>query len=182
VGVAPGEPATDLATLLGRASGEGGKVITAFAVDAWSRVYPELSFDEAIVDRAERLARLVARRCLIGPSRFVTALGTTLLPERLLTIGITADPRWAARLAENTPSDPIAAPLLVAQGGKDQIVLPEVTLDHVRGRCARGERVELRVYPEEGHISLPEQAGDDILEWTATRFGGEAVPAGCIGI
>ena len=45
VGVAPGEPATDLATLLGRASGEGGKVLTAFAVSAWSRVYPELSFE-----------------------------------------------------------------------------------------------------------------------------------------
>jgi alpha-beta hydrolase superfamily lysophospholipase len=64
VGVAPGEPATELATLLGRASGEGGKVLTAFAVHAWSRVYPKLSFEEAM--RADRLARLVAGRCLIG--------------------------------------------------------------------------------------------------------------------
>ncbi len=182
VGVAPGEPATDLATLLGRASGDGGKVLTAFAVSAWSRVYPELSFDEAIADRAERLARLVGGRCLIGPSRFVTALGTTLLPERLLAFDVTADPRWAARFAQNTPSDPIAAPLLVTQGGVDQIVSPDVTRDHVRSRCARGERVELRVYPEEGHISLPGRAGTDILEWTAARFAGEPVPAGCRGI
>ena len=182
VGVAPGEPATDLATLLGRASGQGGKVLTAEAVYAWSRVYPELSFDEAIVDRAELLAREVARRCLVGPSRFLTVLGTTLLPERLLAIDLVADPRWAARFAQNTPSDPIAAPLFVTQGGVDQIVLPDVTLDHVRGRCARGERVELRVYPEEGHISLPRRAGPDILEWTAARFADEPVPAGCVGI
>ncbi len=157
-------------------------MLTAEAVYAWSRVYPELSFDEAIVDRAELLAREVARRCLVGPSRFLTALGTTLLPERLLAIDITADPRWAARLAQNTPSDPIAAPLLVAQGGKDQIVLPDVTLDHVRDRCARGERVELRVYPEANHLTLPGQAGPDILDWTAARFAGEPVPAGCSGI
>jgi hypothetical protein len=68
---------------------------------------------QAITDCGERAARFVSRRCLVGPSRFVTALGTTLLPDPLLVIDETADGRWAARLAENTPACGIGVPLLV---------------------------------------------------------------------
>lgn len=47
---------------------------------------------------------------------------------------------------------------------------------------AEGVYAWSRVYPEEGHISLPVQANPDILEWTAARFAGEPVSAGCRGI
>ncbi len=182
VGVAAAEPATDLRTLLGRASGPAGKVLTSEAVYAWSGVYPELSFNEAITDRAERAARFVARRCLVGPSRFVTALGTTLVPDPLLALDVTADPRWAARLVENTPAGGIGVPLLVTQGEADTIVLPDVTREHVRGRCVRGERVEYRTYPGATHRTLPARAGTSMLDWVAERFAGDAVPVGCIGV
>ena len=182
MGAAPAEPATDLATLLGRASGEGGKVLTAEAVYAWSRLYPELSFDEAVRPRARRLARAVARRCLVGPERFVTALGAAVLPQWLLAIDVTRDPRWAARLAQNTPRGPIAAPLLVTQGGRDAIVLPDVSRAEVRARCRRGERVEYREDPEANHLTLPARAGDEIVAWAAARFAGRPVPAACVGL
>jgi alpha-beta hydrolase superfamily lysophospholipase len=181
-GVAVAAPATDLAGLLAGASGAAGKVLTAEAVYAWSRVYPELSFDEAIVDRAERAARLVARSCLDGPSRFLTAAGAALLPERLLAFDVTEDPRWAARIRRNTPTGPIAAPLFVGQGDADTIVLPEVTLADVRRRCAAGERVELARYPGATHFTVPAPAGPDLLGWTAERFAGRPVPEGCRGI
>ncbi len=181
-GVAVAAPATDLAALLAGASGQAGKVLTAEAVYAWSRIYPELSFDEAVVNRAERVARLVARSCLDGPSRFVTAAGAALLPQRLLAFDVTQDPRWAARIRQNTPSGPIAAPLFIGQGDADTIVLPEVTLADVRRRCAAGERVELVRYPGATHFTVPAPAGPDLLDWTAARFAGEPVPEGCGGI
>lgn len=182
VGAAPAEPPTDLATLLARASGTGGRVLTALAVASWAAVYPELSLEEALAGRAEALVRTVARRCLIGPSRFAAAAGAALLPERLLDIDLTADPRWAARLAANTPSEPIRAPLLVTQGGADALVLPEVTRAHARARCARGERVELRTYPGATHLTLPAAASPAILDWTGARFAGAPVSPGCRGI
>ena len=95
---------------------------------------------------------------------------------------MTADPRWAARIAQNTPTGAIQAPLLITQGADDRIVLPVVTLDHARGRCARGERVDLRVYPGETHLTLAARAGPDILDWTAARFAGEPVLDGCRGL
>ncbi|HSJ73750.1 MAG TPA: hypothetical protein VK904_05485 [Miltoncostaeaceae bacterium] len=61
------------------------------------------------------------------------------------------------------------------------IVPPDVTAAHARDRCARGERVGLRVYPEATHLTLPGRAGSDILDRVAARFAGEPVPAGCLG-
>jgi len=42
----------------------------------------------------------------------------------VLAIDVTADGRWAALLAENTPACGIGVPLLDTQGEADTIVLP----------------------------------------------------------
>jgi alpha-beta hydrolase superfamily lysophospholipase len=95
---------------------------------------------------------------------------------------VTADGRWAARLAGNTPAGGIGVPLLVTQGEADTIVLPDVSREHVRGRCVRGERVEYRTYPGATHPTLPAVAGASMLDWVAERFAGDPVPAGCVGV
>jgi hypothetical protein len=180
VGVAAFAPATDLAGLLAAAQGtRAGALLTSETIYAWSRYYPGLSFDEAVAEGARDRARRVARRCITSPSILVALIQSALLPKRLLAIDILTDPRWSPRIAENTPSGPLAAPLFVAQGSKDIVVSPPVTRAHVRERCARGETVELRAYPGSGHVDVIEAAGEAALAWTEERLEGRPAPSNC---
>ena len=178
-GVGALAPATDLGDLLAAAQGtRGGLVLTAQAVESWSRVYPELSFEEGVARRAQRVTRSLARRCITFPAYYVAAAQALLLPDRILAIDVTRDPRWVRRLSENTPAGAIEAPVLVGQGRDDGIVSARVSRAHVARRCAEGVGIDLREY-DGGHLDIIEAAGADLLAWTAGRLADEPVPAGC---
>jgi len=180
VGVAALEPPTAMAELLQAGQSRlAGTVLTAEAVYAWSRIYPELSFEEAIRDRSEAAARALARRCLPGPSAYVALTQAAALRGRLLAIDLARDSRWRRRLDENTPAGGIAAPLLIAQGGKDTIVLPAITRAFVAARCADGDPVTYREYGEATHLNLMAFADDDVASWTADRFAGTPATSNC---
>jgi acetyl esterase/lipase len=179
VGVGAAAPASDLAPLLKAAQGApAGKVLTSQAVVSWTRIHPELSFDDTVVRRARAPVRAVARRCLF-PNLYVVAAQTIAIPKRMLAIDITTDPGWSARLAENTPSGRIAAPVLLAQGQRDQIVSPAVQRAYVARRCAAGQPIDFRELPDSGHVDVMRAAGPLLLDWTARLFAGTPVPEGC---
>ncbi len=179
VGVAAGAPATDLAPLMTEAlTRPAGKVLASQAVVQWTKAYPELSFDGAITPVARPLVRAISRRCIF-PDFFVVAAQTVLLPKKLLRIDITADPRWARRLAQNTPSRPIGVPVLIAQGQDDVVVDPAVQARYVAKRCAAGQDIAFREFPGTGHIDVMGPATPVFADWTSRLFAGAAVPAGC---
>ncbi len=179
VGVGAAAPATDLGPLLRSAQGTlPGKLLTAQAVAAWSELYPELSFDEAVRPIARPAARAIAARCLF-PDIAVVAAATAALPADMLAIDVTSDPRWSRRIAENTPSAPIAAPVLLAQGTRDQVVDPAVQRRWVARRCAEGQSIDLRILEGSGHVDVMTAAGPLLEEWTARLFAGDPVPRGC---
>jgi len=179
VGVAAAAPATDLAPLMAEAlTRPAGKVLASQAVVQWTKAYPELSFDEAITPVARPLVRAIARRCIF-PNFFVVAAQTILLPKNILRIDITTDPRWARRLAENTPSRPIGVPVLLAQGQDDVVVDPAVQARYVAKRCAAGQDILFRPLPGTGHVDVMGPATPEFVDWTAARFAGEEPPAGC---
>jgi hypothetical protein len=178
VGVGAAAPATDLGPLLEAAQGTTpGKVLTSEAVSSWSRVYPDLDFDAAVARRARAPVRAIARRCL-APDFFVVAAQTVVLPKRLLRIDITTDPAWSRRVRENTPDGGIDAPVLVAQGMKDQIVSPAVQARWVARRCAAGQEIDFRREPR-GHIDIMRSAGPELIAWTTRLFAGTPVLPGC---
>ena len=179
VGVGAAAPASDLGPLLTAGMGSTpGKVLTALAVSSWTKVYPELDFDATVARRARAPIRALARRCLF-PNFFVVAAQAVLLPKTVLTVDITADPAWARRVEENTPDGRIGVPLLVAQGAKDPIVNPGVQARWVARRCAAGQEIDFRRYPDRQHTDIMGSAGPDLVVWTRTLFAGAPVAAGC---
>jgi hypothetical protein len=87
------------------------------------------------------------------------------------------------RLVENTPTSTIEAPLLVAQGLADTLVLPTAQKQWVDGRCRAGQRLEYRTYEGFDHISVvldPESPLiPELVEWTRDRLEGEPQAPSC---
>lgn len=179
-GVAALAPPTDLAAMLPRVQRySAGRLFTAQAVRAWSEYYPELSFEDAIDDALEGRAAGIAEACLATPAGALALVGAGLLPQNMLEIDPASDAAWAERLAENTPDDPVSAPLLVAQGGSDETIPADITRRQVAARCARGEPVTYTEYPGADHLGVLVAARADLMAWTAARLAGEPAGARC---
>ena len=91
-------------------------------------------------------------------------------------------PAVAGRFAENAPGRPIAAPLLVAQGLGDELVLPTLTEAFVTSRCAAGQRLDYWAFSGLDHAGLVHPNSpllSLLLAWTAARFAGEPQADGC---
>ncbi|MBV9282405.1 MAG: alpha/beta fold hydrolase [Chloroflexi bacterium] len=180
VGIAASAPPTDLRELF-RLKSEGtfGRVLAAYALDAWSQVYGhdlETVFTPAARPIVDRMVRL----CLQNQTQMLAFLPLTTI----LKVGYLRSPPWQSEpwqtlLKQNTPGQArIPAPILISQGGADQLVLPAVTAAYVRRLCRMGEKVEYRVYPGVGHDAGAESA-PDVVAWLANRFAGKPPPSTC---
>ncbi len=182
VGVAAAAPASDIGPLFEAAIGtKPGKVLISEAVWVWDRTYPELSFDEAVRPVARPAVRVIAERCLF-PSITVVAATTLAVPDDMLAIDITEDPRWSRRIAESTPDGDIDVPVVIAQGDRDPVVAPAVQRAWVRERCAAGQSIDFREIPGAGHADALGRVGDEFVAWTRDRFDGVAAATGCPGL
>lgn len=93
-----------------------------------------------------------------------------------------SDGPLAARLAENVPRLPMAAPILVAQGLADTLVLPDVQERFVLARCAAGQTIDYRTYVARDHLSLLADHSPmvgDLIAWTRERFAGAPGVGAC---
>jgi pimeloyl-ACP methyl ester carboxylesterase len=91
---------------------------------------------------------------------------------------------WTAHLQEQEPgTEPIDAPTLLIQGGKDKVVPASYTRALFDRMCSEGDLVELRVYPDAGHPGGEGQLlGDSStvwVPWLQDRFDGEAARSTC---
>ena len=74
------------------------------------------------------------------------------------------------------------APLLVAQGDADPLVLPAMQRQWVAARCTAGQRLDFRSYPGLDHLSLV--AADSPLTpglgaWAQARLAGTPARTTC---
>lgn len=183
LGIAAFAPASDLPALL--ASGQSsmfGKIVSSYVAHAYSAAYPEIRIDDTVKARARALVGDIATRCAGGWDTLFSVLETLLLPSD----GIFArDPRSGPlgdRLRENTPTGPIAAPVLIAQGTADDLVPPEIQERFVRARCAAGQPIDYRSYPGRDHLSLvaaESPLSNDLIAWTRDRLAGHPASAEC---
>lgn len=182
VGVAAIAPATDLAETIAAMQGTlGGKLITSLAAYAWSRTYPGITFEDAIVDRAERVGRTVATSCLVASEAALAALAARLLPGDLLELDPLTDPRWRPLLDLNSADAPVDAPLLVVQGTADEVIRQSITEANVARRCRRGDVVDYRSAPGATHFTVLDPAGEAALPWTRDRLAGAPATRACPG-
>ncbi|WP_424630280.1 alpha/beta hydrolase [Bradyrhizobium sp. SYSU BS000235] len=149
---------------------------------AYSRFYPDITFDDAILPEARTAAREMAGLCGFLPPEDplrITALAGSF-DGRALNIRI--NKALDARLAQNTAKDLIAAPLLIAQGLSDVVVLPEATKTYVDQRCAAGQQLDYWTFMGIDH-GLIIQPGSPLeaplVAWTIARFADDMQLPGC---
>jgi uncharacterized membrane protein HdeD (DUF308 family) len=181
LGVAALAPASDLTALVGKVRDTlEGRVIASYILTAYSQIYPDVSFNHYVRPGARVIVRATARRCVELPEA-VASVATALPRQPIYRV----DPLSGAlgrRLAQNTPTGPIKAPLLIAQGLADPLVLPVVQTRYVRRLCADGQPLRYVTYQNRDHLSLLAPRSPPVaflLRWTTARFAGSRPTLSC---
>jgi acetyl esterase/lipase len=153
-----------------------------YLAEAYSRFYPDVTFEQAVRPEALSAATEMANLCGFVPPedpRRIAALAATLDGPALAT---DTNKALVARLEQNTPVDAIAAPVLIAQGLLDGVVPAAVTSVWVDDRCIEGQRLEYWTFADRDHSTIvqPGTPLEDVLvAWTNARFADEEPPGGC---
>jgi len=88
-------------------------------------------------------------------------------------------PTWQKVLKANDPqyfSKPVAAPLLIIQGGSDEqipVVSTQILAQHL---CGIGQDLERWIYPGQSHAGVIAPSAGDMIHWIADRFAGVSNP------
>lgn len=182
-GVAAMAPASDLRALMEKARASTfGKIVSAYLITAYAHFYPEVRVADYVAWPVRPIAEDIAGRCVGGGKTLFSVAEAALMPHN----GIFArDPlagAFGTRLAQNTPAAPIAAPVLIAQGDRDDLVLPGIQRAYIDTRCKAGQPIDYRVYAGRDHVSLVAAASPleaDLIAWTRDRFAGAPAPSTC---
>lgn len=183
-GIAALAPASDLSGLVDHLGDvAGGELFASYVIDSYSRVYPDVTYRQYVRPGAQPIVRQMAGRCLAEKSTLLSVLTLMSLDEAIWA----GDPNrgaLAARLRENVPGGPIEAPLLIAQGAADGLVLPSAQDAYVRSRCDAGQQVDYRTYAGRDHVALVEPDSPlvpDLVRWTTERLAGQPPTDTCGG-
>lgn len=152
----------------------GGSVFESFVISAYSAIYPDVRFDAYVRPGARTIVKRAAQRCLSEPGTLVS-IATSLALDKSIFSTSPHSGALGKRLEQNTPTGPISAPLLIAQGSTDQIVVADRQRAYAQRLCASGQHLDYRVYPGLDHIGLVADASPligDLIDWTRARFEG----------
>lgn len=183
LGVAALAPASDLVALADvLRSVTGGSIFAAFIVEGFAAFYDDVRVADYVRPVARTTYDAVVGRCLAEPSVLLSAIGSVAVGDTVFT-DLTAGP-LLGRLADNVPRRPIAAPLLVAQGEADRLIVPSVQEGYVAERCAAGQPIDYRTYPGLDHLPLVAAGSPlipELLAWTDARLAGVPATPTCGG-
>jgi alpha-beta hydrolase superfamily lysophospholipase len=149
---------------------------------AYSRFYPDITFDQALRPEALDAARQMVTLCDFVPEGFerIEALAAKFDGPALAT---SSNKALQARLEQNTADGLIQAPVVIAQGLLDTVVPPSATDAFVEERCAAGQRLEYWTFAGRDHLTIFQRGTplDDLLiKWTRARFANELPASGCV--
>ncbi len=178
VGIAAIAPAANMKNIL-EMNPSVDKRLGPYIALSYSRFYPDLTFEQALRPEALAAARQIVNLCGFEDPQRIAALGATFEGPALAT---STNKALATRLAQNTADRPIAAPVLIAQGMTDIVVLPAFTDAYVDQRCTAGQRLEYWKVDgrDHGGIVQPDSPlAEPLVAWTAARFSNEPQAKGC---
>lgn len=183
IGVAALAPASDLKGLVQASkSGMFGKIVSSYVIAAYAQAYQDVKVDDYVGFGSRIIAGDMSKRCVAGYQTLFSVLETFLLPaEGIFRKDPTSGP-LGTRLGENTPTNIVPAPLLIAQGEIDDLVLPEVQKRYVNARCSAGQRIDFRTYPGRDHVSVvaPDSPlAPELIQWTRDRVEGKPARNTC---
>lgn len=182
-GAAALAPASDLPGLAANFGDvTGGSIFATYLIAAYAAVYPDVRVGDYLEPAARSSFDGIASRCLSEPAVLASVV-SALAPGSMFT---TLTPRGAflQHLQENSPTGPFAAPLLVAQGESDSLILPSVQSAYVESLCAGGVDVDYRTFPGLDHVPLVEADSPlipELVAWTRDRLAGRPRTPNCSG-
>ena len=179
VSVAAAAPPTTLAENFKRTTDTISHVLlTSFVTQAYANVYgiKLATFSNGVGQ--ELIARL-AKDCMhVNTADGIANIGMLILSNQVPS-HVSAE--WGRLLGENTPQLIKAAsiPILIAQGSKDVVVVPEVTRAFVSKSCHAGGHVRMIDVESGEHTTIIARSVEPTLVWIADRFGGKNAPSDC---
>lgn len=195
LGVVAIAPIADLKTILAL-NPAVDKRVGPYLARSYSRFYSDIAFESAIRSEALDAAREMANLCGFIPvsdMKRIDALVQTFDGTALATAKNRA---LAARLEQNAAKGTIKAPVVIAQGLADYVVLPAATASYVEARCktndsntaqkpprtSMGTSIEYWTLSNMDHLTivLPGTPLDaPLVKWTRARFAGDPPARGC---
>lgn len=176
VGVAALAPASDLPALFKASQGTTfGKIVSSYLIKAYAAAYPDIGIPPYVSARMRPFVSDIASRCAGGWPTLFSVAETSLLPSAGIFARDPAGGALGERLRQNTPATGIAAPVLIAQGTADDLVLPALQARYVAARCASGQPIDYRIYPRRDHVSLVTDhpaLDSELIAWSRDRFAG----------
>jgi Uncharacterized conserved protein len=180
LGVSAAAPAADVKGLIA-SLGDSliGQILGPYAVRGYSETYDDVRASDYVDPRMYAIYDAASKRCLPNADKLVSLLTALTMHGEMYRVDPATGP-LGDRLDENVPTLPIDAPVFIAQGAADPLILPDVQQGYVRDRCAAGQDLVYREYEGRDHLGVvaddsPYSA--DLLAWTDDRFAGRAAPA-----
>jgi pimeloyl-ACP methyl ester carboxylesterase len=182
LGIAAIAPAANIKNILEK-NVAMDKLFGAYLALAYSRFYPDITFEQAIRPEALNAARQMVTLCDSVPpedSDRMEALAATFDGPALAT---SSNKALRIRIEQNTADGLIKAPVVIAQGLLDNVVPPAATDAYVEERCSAGQRLEYWTFAGRDHFTIvqPGSLLDELLiRWTTARFANDPQASGCV--
>jgi alpha-beta hydrolase superfamily lysophospholipase len=182
VGVAAAAPATDLNRLLrDDADTDGGRNVTAMTLWSWHRIYG-LPIDDVVEPAAMPAVDALSNECIESLYDILQRrYSQRPLRKQFLSVAdVTQLEPWRALIAQNSPGTlPPHVPVLLTQGGADQLVLPAITRAYAQRLCHAGSRVEYLELAGVGHGFIGADSASRAVDWITDRFNHLHAPDDC---
>lgn len=182
VGVAAAAPATYLADLFeADKNTASGRSLSAMALLSWSQFY-KLPLDDIVELGAYDAFRRLASDCIETIDDFMKEDRDEkrLAKHSFLKVDPTTSPIWRGIMDRNTPGQSTsAAPIFLAQGTADKVVLPLITQKFKQTTCGHGVRVKLHLLEGGSHMFAGRDSAHAAVQWMTDRFNRKAPPDDC---
>ncbi|GAA3202713.1 alpha/beta fold hydrolase [Microbacterium terregens] len=164
--VAAAAPAANLIDLMSAHLDDiSGVTIGSYAFTAFASVYPDAELADILTPAALETVPRMNRLCLLSNIPELHEIGQPLIGDFTTSDPTTTAP-WSALLAENSAgSTGFDAPLFIAQGLDDELVVPDDTADFVQHEASLGVRVTYETIPFATHGTVAYLALPGLMQW-----------------
>lgn len=171
--VAAAAPAADLPGLMSAHLDDiSGVTIGAYAFTAYAEVYPDAPLDGILTREALAIVPRMNELCLLSHISELHDIGRPLVGDFTVDDPTATEP-WATLFVENSAgSVAFGAPLFLAQGLDDQLVVPNDTEEFAAHEAALGIAVTYHEIPFATHGTVAYLALPAMLRWLDRHVGG----------
>lgn len=164
--VAVAAPAADLTDLMGAHLDDiSGVTIGSYAFTAYSEVYPEARIDSILTPAAVAIQPEMNQLCLLANIDELHKIGEPVVGQFTISDPTKTEP-WSQLLVDNSAgSSAFDAPLFIAQGGKDTLVIPDDTKDFAEHEASIGIDVTFHPVPIATHSTIAYLAIPGLMQW-----------------